>query len=699
MEQEVQLEQELEKLKNAPQSIDFFMKVMRQKLGENEGTFKQIIEKAIGYYQETNEQAVYGKLLLLKIEWDLLYGNYNEAIKLGQEASRCFETSKNTTEMIEVQDRLLNAYMKKGQFKQAFWYRRQALEKLNEAPNPTLHMMLMFTTVKLYIVLKDYKRAKDLLKHIEEMDEWLTPKDELQLNILLLEIALEEEQVEEAIEYASEAYHLVSESKEEGKYDYTLGKVLRLRARLNAKRKLQMQAEKDFKAATEHSAPYKESYIETLLSWKDYLIEENQVKVAEEKVNEAIEIAKLVESPYFLVKTYSALNRIYEMNNDWKEAYKVLRKIQGYQAQIVYDKADLENDVLDKKQMIKEQGTYQTLYKQLQKIAYLGQRLTANLTLENLQEVIQKEITDLINIDVMGIGMIEDGKLQYNMYELQEGWLPSTNDLVRYTIRLAEHCTQFQTDIIVNNGNFEEYSLKHINNSHTSMQLQSMIVMNLKVENEVVGAMTIGSYQKEAYSPKDIEMAKIIASYLGFTLKNTCLYQEINYLTEHDVLTGLLSRSVVLKNGEKLFKENHKKHKKTAIMMLDMDSFKQINQKYGYELGDEVLSKIGAIIRKHIQAENYVGRYGGKEFIAILNNLEQKEVTQIAEDIRMQLLETTFETKKEKNIKVTLSGGIYICNEYTLNFDDAIRFADHALYRAKLLGRNRIMNYNLRDIK
>ena len=180
-------------------------------------------------------------------------------------------------------------------------------------------------------------------------------------------------------------------------------------------------------------------------------------------------------------------------------------------------------------------------------------------------------------------------------------------------------------------------------------------------------------------------------------LKNSSLYHQIHYLSDHDHLTGLLSQPVALKKGETLFKENHKKHKKTAVVMLDTDWFKQVNNKYGHQLGDEVLRKLGSIIKQNVDEGDYAGRYGGEQFIAILNNKNSQEVNLVAKRIKETLEAENFETKKEKNIKVTISGGIYICNEYTLNFADALRFADHALYRAKLLGRNRIISYSLND--
>ncbi|MBE6022873.1 MAG: GGDEF domain-containing protein [Cellulosilyticum sp.] len=711
-----ELEKEVIKLKSDPQYIDFFMKVVRQKLGEKIEVVEPILKEAMQEYamqqcavqnfekqndtlQEDKlpEKAlVYGKLLLLKTEYALLSGMLNDAIKMGEEALEIFKTQEELIGLIEVKGQLLSAYTLKGEWEQANLYRQKIASKRQEVDEPNLQIQMTLGIVKFYIAIKDYKSAKESLQYIQDRAQWLTPKDEVQLNILYLMLYLEENRLEKAREYGNKAYNLVADFKEEGTQLYEVGEVLRLRGKLNGARKLQMQAEKDFKTALKMSVLYKEVVIKTYIDWGKYLIEEEQLEEAKKQLMKASEQAKEMEASYLLVEVYSLLKDIYEKTSQWEAADQMLQSIEKEQKQmsvpiqeVIHKESSIEETAI-------EQNAYQEAYGQLQKIARLGSKLTSNLSLENLEEAIKEELKDLMPIDVMGIGMMENGKLQYNLYDLQEGWLPSNNDLLRYTARLADYCTQYQLDLVINNGNFEEYSLKKIINSKTGMQLKSMIVMALKVEHQVVGVVAIGSYEPGAYSPKDIEMAKIVASYLGFTLKNTSLCQEIQYLTEHDKLTGLLSRTVVLKNGEKLFKENHRKHQQTAIMMLEVDAFKRMNQKYGYTLGDEILSSIGEIIQAHMPTENEVGRYGGKAFIAIFNNLTGQEAMQIGEEIRKQLEEMTFETKKEKDIKVTLSGGLYMCNEYTLNFDDAIRFADHALYRAKLLGGNCIVNYDLK---
>ena len=726
MQQVVKLENELDELNKVPQYIDLFCKVMKQKLGGNREQVEEAIQVAQAYYKESEYPNVYGKLLVLEMEYHLLYGMLSEAVELGERALLFCKEHQAIHEMIQIENQLLRAYMEKGLFEKALTYMIELKKEEKYKEEQILHIQFLLITANLYIMVKAYAKAEVVLIHIKSMEEGLTPNEQLQVDMLLLEVYIEQDKLEKAIDYGQRAYNSVNLFDDES-HKYLLVKILRLRARLNSKRKLKMQPEKDFAAAARLGIEYKTVYVDNLVSWSEYLLEEmsqelnqlasqseltgdeprtspmlfSETKLEEiqEKITVAVQKAEEMESVYYLEKAYKVLVKFYEITSQEQLVQETLKKAYKYEKALQYDKALLQALPKETNHLREESEVYHKAYEELQKVTTIGKAFTKQLTAENLQEVIQKELASVIDIDMMGIAVIQNGKTQYTMYDLKGKWLSLENDLVEYTSRLAEYCIQYQTNLIINDGNFEEYSLKTIKNSETDVKLNSMIVRVLKVENQVIGAMSIGSYKQGAYSVKHIEMAKIIASYLGLTLKNTSLYNEMTYLTDHDLLTGLLHRSVVLKNGEALFKKNHKQHKNTAIIMLDTDLLKQINKKYGHQLGDEVLSKIGKIIKENVREEDYVGRYGGEEFIVILNHLSQTEVMQVAERIKTSVEKLSFETKKDKNIKVTLSGGIYICNEYTLNFEDAIRFADHALYRAKLLGRNHIVSYNFSDRK
>ena len=690
MKQEIQLSKELEKLKSDPHYIDLFCKHVSEQAGENHEFIKSLLDEAIAFYHKEEYPENYIKLISMALKEKLILGEFNEVVQLGETVLEDLKSDDRVNEF-EIWHDLLVAYTEMGLFEKAHFYKNKLVDAIGEESPTSKYIDMMLSIIKLYIKSQVYEEARALLMHLEKLRDWMTPKQVFNKHLLQLELLLKENQIDEAIEVVKQAYHAVSPFEKEKSHLYELSEVLRLRGILNQKRNLHLQAEKDFKLASQYAKGYKGLYVKCLMNFANFFIANEQYEEAKEKIHLVVQIAEQSHMKDIVSQASEALSKIDEMNAHWKKAYEHLKKSK--------DQAVKPCEIKSTITPVRSIKGYEKSQDFLSKIVHLGQVFTQTFSLENLQETIQKELSPLIEMDLMGIGIVEKGKIQYKVYDLCEEWINGDDELVKYTYRLLEHCIQFQMNVTIQDGDFSEYTLKTIEHTETGKKLNSAIVKLLRAEGQVIGAMFIGSYQTEVYTHKDIEMAQIIASYMGLNLKNTHLYDKISYLKEHDSLTGLLSRSVVMKNGEKLFKENHKKHKKTAIMMLDTDRFKLVNTKYGYVLGDEVLSRIGEIICKSVRYGDYVGRYGSKAFIIILDNPMDQEIVDMAEKIKKSLAESTFETKKDKNIKITLSGGIYICNEYTLNFDDAIRYADHALYRAKLLGSNRIINYNITENK
>jgi len=125
-----------------------------------------------------------------------------------------------------------------------------------------------------------------------------------------------------------------------------------------------------------------------------------------------------------------------------------------------------------------------------------------------------------------------------------------------------------------------------------------------------------------------------------------------------------------------------------SLLMIDIDHFKKINDYYGHVLGDEVIGRVGAIIRRSMREGDIAGRYGGDEFGVVLNGVNAATAAQIAERIRASVHAATFE--QAEDLRCTLSIGIAQADLNMRNAREWIRQADTALYDAKTRGRNRL---------
>jgi diguanylate cyclase len=131
-----------------------------------------------------------------------------------------------------------------------------------------------------------------------------------------------------------------------------------------------------------------------------------------------------------------------------------------------------------------------------------------------------------------------------------------------------------------------------------------------------------------------------------------------------------------------------------GLMMLDLDNFKKVNDTYGHVAGDGVLTGIGRILQDSVRNEDFVGRYGGEEFIVITSSHEPLQVNAVAERIRSKVENACFKTEEGKEIRLTISIGTSLFLP-GMTSERAIEMADEALYAAKRSGKNCVMTSRL----
>lgn len=166
------------------------------------------------------------------------------------------------------------------------------------------------------------------------------------------------------------------------------------------------------------------------------------------------------------------------------------------------------------------------------------------------------------------------------------------------------------------------------------------------------------------------------------------LQHELQERASHDELTGLLSRRLLMDMALRKFEGARRDHVPTALLLLDVDLFKQINDSRGHQCGDEVLREVGRRIQETVRLGDVAGRYGGEEFMIVLPQCNLAAAAEIAERLRAAIaMPVAF---GDSEINITASIGIAALTPYILDLSDWIAQADHALHRAKQGGRNRV---------
>jgi diguanylate cyclase (GGDEF)-like protein len=209
-------------------------------------------------------------------------------------------------------------------------------------------------------------------------------------------------------------------------------------------------------------------------------------------------------------------------------------------------------------------------------------------------------------------------------------------------------------------------------------------------------ANTYGLYTQASINPVTFfigSMAQMCLAF-GFVLMlNYRLSADLQKLALSDALTGALNRRSLEQEAARLSARCTRTGDALAILMIDVDHFKSINDRYGHPVGDEVLKRLAAIAHATIRSDDYFARYGGEEFCILLPSTTENDAWIIADRLRQNYAALAMEFGGEV-LHSTISIGVSSSIHAGLEFTSLVAAADQAMYRAKQEGRNRVVMHS-----
>ena len=170
--------------------------------------------------------------------------------------------------------------------------------------------------------------------------------------------------------------------------------------------------------------------------------------------------------------------------------------------------------------------------------------------------------------------------------------------------------------------------------------------------------------------------------------------EEVRLLSLTDALTHLSNRRSILADLNQEHERSDRYGNSFSVLLVDLDHFKQVNDTWGHPVGDLVLVAAAKALQDSVRKIDYVGRYGGEEFLIILPGTDSEGAFQLADRCRKQLEMIAIDIDQAEPVKITGSIGLY-CNEHgrSISAEQMLHNADEALYKAKASGRNRVVRY------
>ncbi len=215
----------------------------------------------------------------------------------------------------------------------------------------------------------------------------------------------------------------------------------------------------------------------------------------------------------------------------------------------------------------------------------------------------------------------------------------------------------------------------------------SALMLPLQYEDEVLGVLVLTSGEVDMFRPRQVDSLRVIADQAAISLKNALFHADIKARALTDGLTGLCNHKhfmSILAREHQLYRDGMSP---LALLLIDVDHFKRVNDSHGHQAGDEVLRGVAEVLRSTVREGDLPARYGGEEFVVLMAGADQAEALRVAERIRETMAASSFPARSGP-IGVTISIGLASCTMEMKDPSELVERADQALYQAKAKGRN-----------
>jgi diguanylate cyclase (GGDEF)-like protein len=222
------------------------------------------------------------------------------------------------------------------------------------------------------------------------------------------------------------------------------------------------------------------------------------------------------------------------------------------------------------------------------------------------------------------------------------------------------------------------------------------LVVPLFVSNRVMGSLQLfRAGTQKPFTKEDAQLLWILSLVAENLLTREYANEGLLRFAFTDYLTGLRTRGYFEQQLELEFKRAERKQQKFALLMIDIDHFKVLNDTFGHHVGDQLLRDVTSILMKDMREVDTVARYGGEEFVIILPETTEPGAVFVAQRLRRAVDQAKFFAGSPHSVQhLTISIGVALYDTDAQFKRDLIEFADAALYAAKHAGRNRVISYS-----
>ena len=331
--------------------------------------------------------------------------------------------------------------------------------------------------------------------------------------------------------------------------------------------------------------------------------------------------------------------------------------------------------------------------------------VTASLSSEEIFDILVRRVSRLFEIRRCSMIMVDEGGTRGTVVAAHDD--PSISslsiDLTRYPeIRQA---VETGAPVLVKNlkGSALFEQIRPLwDSEQIDVDIQSIVAIPFTFDQGRSGVFFLRSSPDEpTLDEESVRLTSAIAQGAVRALNRAAMFEsvlshqeQLEILAKTDELTGCLSRRYLMERLENELERAARYNRLLGLVMFDIDDFKNLNDTYGHTTGDSALRSIGEVLQRSLRTADFVGRYGGDEFLLVLPETSVHGTFQLAERIRSGVSIREFDLRGG-TLALTVSGGVVGFPEVNVvTLEDLIDRADRALYRAKAAGRNKVICFN-----
>lgn len=319
---------------------------------------------------------------------------------------------------------------------------------------------------------------------------------------------------------------------------------------------------------------------------------------------------------------------------------------------------------------------------ELDALKKLSINLTSSLDLPDVLDAVVTEAMRLIeNARDVNIFLYKNHKLSFGAALDSDGtrnkpWSKPRSNGLTYTV-----AREGETIIVEDMQNHPIFS------SAPNDWRGSIISIPLKVGEIVVGVMNLARMNLGGFSISELRLLSLLSDQAAVAISNASLHQMISRQAYSDTLTGLPNRRALDERLEEEVIAARRNNYSFAVIMMDLDGFKDVNDTYGHSTGDDVLRMVFSQMARGVRNTDFLARYGGDELTLILSQTEMSSAQVVSEKILEGMKKLKYKLPDGRRLKLGISGGIAIFPVHARNGSDLLRAADAALYNAKKYNR------------